>query len=231
MTIPDSSGYHYMMENGSIELPCKPEEERRIVQELTAKAESNLREGNLYYVISSRWFMAWQRYTGQTEGAFPFENHSIPSQSLILSNAEDRPGPIDNSDIIVNGGDNKDDDPQLLRTLEEGRDYVLVPQDVWEKLLKCERKLFLTPLVTILEDAQSGADIDLAVNRMLSPLRRKTFTTSTTTHSTGENGSALCAMEEQTNNSSTQLGSSIQSTEETEPDGMSSREFLPALHY
>ncbi|KAL0331584.1 UNVERIFIED_CONTAM: Ubiquitin carboxyl-terminal hydrolase 10 [Sesamum angustifolium] len=136
MTIPDSSGYHYMMENGSIELPCKPEEERRIVQELTAKAESNLREGNLYYVISSRWFMAWQRYTGQTEGAFPFENHSIQSQSLILSNAEDRPGPIDNSDIIVNGGDNKDDDPQLLRTLEEGRDYVLVPQDVWEKLLK-----------------------------------------------------------------------------------------------
>ncbi|KAK4389635.1 Ubiquitin carboxyl-terminal hydrolase 10 [Sesamum angolense] len=207
MTIPDSSGYHYMMENGSIELPCKPEEERRIVQELTAKAESNFREGNLYYVISSRslrldfplvpgggvrghrlplvklkfcyltswwckkevqiedlelrdatelieclllfllfagckrrfgrmWFMAWQRYTGQTEGAFPFENHSIQSQSLILSNAEDRPGPIDNSDIIVNGGDNKDDDPQLLRTLEEGRDYVLVPQDVWEKLLK-----------------------------------------------------------------------------------------------
>lgn len=54
MTIPDSSGYNYMMENGSIELPCKPEEERRIVQELTAKAESNLREGNLYYVISSR---------------------------------------------------------------------------------------------------------------------------------------------------------------------------------
>ncbi|KAK4421450.1 Ubiquitin carboxyl-terminal hydrolase 10 [Sesamum alatum] len=136
MTIPDSSGNHYMMENGSIELPCKPEEERRIVQELTAKAESNLREGNLYYVISSRWFTAWQRYTGQTEGAFPFEDHSIQSQSLIPSNAEDRPGPIDNSDIIVNGGDNKNDDPQLLRTLEEGRDYVLVPQEVWEKLLK-----------------------------------------------------------------------------------------------
>lgn len=43
---------------------------------------------------------------------------------------------IDNSDLIVNGRDDKDDDPQLLRTLEEGRDYVLVPQEVWEKLGK-----------------------------------------------------------------------------------------------
>lgn len=40
---------------------------------------------------------------------------------------------IDNTDIILDGGDNKDDDPQLLRTLEEGRDYILVPQEVWEK--------------------------------------------------------------------------------------------------
>ncbi|PIN10414.1 Ubiquitin C-terminal hydrolase [Handroanthus impetiginosus] len=136
MTIPDSSGFHYMMENGSIELPCKPEEERRIVQELTAKAESNLREGNLYYVVSSRWFSAWQRYTGQIEGAYPFEAHPMESQSPIPSNTGDRPGLIDNSDIVVNGGDNKDDDPQLLRTLEEGRDYVLVPQEVWEKLSK-----------------------------------------------------------------------------------------------
>lgn len=134
MTIPDSSGYDYMMENGSIELPCKPEEERRIVQELTAKAESNLREGNLYYPISSRWFRAWQRYTGQTDGAYPFAAHPVGSESVIPSRAgEDRPGVIDNTDIIVNGGDNKDDDPQLLRTLVEGHDYILVPQEVWSK--------------------------------------------------------------------------------------------------
>ncbi|KAI3453300.1 hypothetical protein Pfo_009963 [Paulownia fortunei] len=136
MTISDSSGHHYVMENGSIELPCKPEEEKMIVQELTAKAEANLREGNLYYVISSRWFMAWQRYTGKIEGDHPFDGHSIESQSLAPSQTEDRPGPINNSEIVVNGRDNKDDDPQLLRTLEEGRDYVLVPQEVWEKLLK-----------------------------------------------------------------------------------------------
>lgn len=40
---------------------------------------------------------------------------------------------IDNTDIIVDGRDSKDDDPQLLRILEEGGDYVLVPQEVWEK--------------------------------------------------------------------------------------------------
>ncbi|KAL7111065.1 hypothetical protein ACP275_05G064500 [Erythranthe tilingii] len=135
MTIPDSSGYCYMMENGSIELPCKPEEEKRIVQELTAKAEANLREGNLYYVISSRWFMTWQRYTGKIEGDYPFDGHSIESQFTMPSGIEDRPGPIDNNDIVANGMDNEDD-LQLLRTLEEEKDYALVPQEVWDKLFK-----------------------------------------------------------------------------------------------
>lgn len=79
--------------------------------------------------------MAWQRYTGKIEGDYPFDGHSIESQIVTPSNVEDRPGPIDNSDIVVNGVDNKDDDPQLLRTLEEGRHYVLVPEDVWDKLL------------------------------------------------------------------------------------------------
>ncbi|CAA0825439.1 Ubiquitin carboxyl-terminal hydrolase 9 [Striga hermonthica] len=132
MTIPDSSAYSYMMENGSTELPCMPEEERRIVEELTAKAESNQREGNLYFVVCSRWFREWQSYTGLKEGAYPFEDHFIVSRSLIL----DRPGVIDNRGIIESGLDYDVDDPQLLKTLEELRDYVLVPQEVWEKLSK-----------------------------------------------------------------------------------------------
>lgn len=53
-----------------------------------------------------------------------------------MPNTVDRPGPIDNSDIIVRGSDNEDDDPQLLRTLQEGQDYVLVPKDVWERLFE-----------------------------------------------------------------------------------------------
>lgn len=82
-----------------------------------------------------------------------------------------------------------------------------------------ERKLFLTPLVTILEDPQSGEDIDLAVDRMLAPLRRKAFFSSTATHGNGEN-----SMEERMESSGLQLGPTIQSSEESEPEGMSSRE-------
>ncbi|XP_031094447.1 ubiquitin carboxyl-terminal hydrolase 9-like isoform X1 [Ipomoea triloba] len=144
MTIPDSS--YMMMENGSIELPFSPEEEGRIIQELTNKAESSLREGNLFYVISSRWFMAWQRYIGEPLSGYPFDSNGF--QPSLVPNTVDRPGPIDNSDIIERGSDSEDDDPQLLRTLQEGRDYVLVPKDVWERLYEwykggpaCPRKM------------------------------------------------------------------------------------------
>lgn len=52
MTIPDSG---FMMENGSSCLPCPPEEENRVVKDLMNKSEANLKEGNLYYVISNRY--------------------------------------------------------------------------------------------------------------------------------------------------------------------------------
>lgn len=51
MTIPDSGG---MMEDVESCLPCTPEEERSIIRELTEAAESNLKEGNLYYVLSNK---------------------------------------------------------------------------------------------------------------------------------------------------------------------------------
>lgn len=66
-----------------------------------------------------------------------------------------------------------------------------------------ERKLFLTPLVTILEDPLSGVGIDLAVKRMLSPLRRKAFLTSTTGLCGGENGSVFDVLEERMKSSGT----------------------------
>lgn len=45
-----------------------------------------------------------------------------------------RPGPIDNSDIIINGGDSENNELEIERFLVERRDYVLVPGEVWEKL-------------------------------------------------------------------------------------------------
>lgn len=51
MTIPDLEP---MADIGVCDFPCTTEEERRVVTELTNEAEANLKEGNLYFVISNR---------------------------------------------------------------------------------------------------------------------------------------------------------------------------------
>lgn len=52
MTVADSD---FPIDNGASCLPIPPEEEKRIVSELIKKSELNLKEGNLYYVISNRF--------------------------------------------------------------------------------------------------------------------------------------------------------------------------------
>lgn len=52
MTIPNSD---LKIENGVCDLPFTPEEEKRIVSELITESEENLKEGNLYFVISKRF--------------------------------------------------------------------------------------------------------------------------------------------------------------------------------
>lgn len=133
MTIPDSG---CMMENGASCLPHPPEEEDRIVMDLMNKSESNLKEGNLYYVISNRWFTSWKKYVGRGSGESSTDRQlSVSQQSNVVpSKMADRPGPIDNSDIVVDRNDCGCNDLELRRTLHEGVDYVLVPQEVWGKL-------------------------------------------------------------------------------------------------
>ncbi|KAF2313549.1 hypothetical protein GH714_011594 [Hevea brasiliensis] len=129
------------MENGGSCLPCTPEEEKQIVKDLMDEAELNLKEGNSYYVISARWFTTWERYVGQGSDDHVVDMQSSDSQdfAVVSTRITDRPGPISNSDIVENGGDGEDDDLELSRTLLEGRDYVLVPQKVWEKLVQWYR--------------------------------------------------------------------------------------------
>ncbi|PWA90113.1 peptidase C19, ubiquitin carboxyl-terminal hydrolase [Artemisia annua] len=132
MTIADSG--NSMMENESLCLPCTPEDERRIVKEETQKAELNLKEGNLFYVVSNRWFSKWQNYVGEETGESQFKEISIDTEDSPLTKARARPGPIDNTDLLANEGGRDGSDLQLSRTLLEGSDYVLVPQGVWDKL-------------------------------------------------------------------------------------------------
>ncbi|ESQ38494.1 hypothetical protein EUTSA_v10028406mg [Eutrema salsugineum] len=119
MTIPNSADFMV-----DCDFPCTPEEERRIVAELTTESEDNLKEGNLYFVISKRWYASWQKYVEQPTNECSTRE---PSQAS-------RPGPIDNHDIIESASDTSD--PQLRRLLVEGDDYVLVPQEVWKRLVE-----------------------------------------------------------------------------------------------
>ncbi|KAJ6332613.1 hypothetical protein OIU77_008640 [Salix suchowensis] len=139
MTMIDS---RCLMENGGGSggscFPCTPEEEKKIVEEFNREAERDLKEGNLYFVVSSRhkgyvrWFSKWESYVGRG-GVDNLDNgKSLEPQDLDV----ERPGPIDNSDIIECGSSNDGDELELVRTLLEGRDYVLVPKKVWEKLVQ-----------------------------------------------------------------------------------------------
>ncbi|KAK8493757.1 hypothetical protein V6N12_017855 [Hibiscus sabdariffa] len=133
MTIQDSG---FMMEDGVSCLPCTPEEQKRIVTELKTESERNLKEGNLYFVISSSWFRSWERYVRIDADRNLNQSSDYRNSNMASSVVAEMPGPIDNSDIVQNGSDGecKEDEIQLRGMLMEGQDYVLVPQKVWEKL-------------------------------------------------------------------------------------------------
>lgn len=85
-----------------------------------------------------RWFSKWQSYVGFRVGLFSAEEQSSNCQQAngVCSETADRPGPIDNSDIILNSNDCEENSLDIRRMLVEGSDYVLVPQTVWEKLFE-----------------------------------------------------------------------------------------------
>ncbi|XP_018492840.2 putative ubiquitin carboxyl-terminal hydrolase 11 [Raphanus sativus] len=148
-------------------------EERRIVTELISEAEDHLKEGNLYFVISNRWYTSWQICVGQL------------TQESSSSGDVTRPGPIDNHDIIDTQSDASD--PQLRRMLEEGVDYVLVPEQVWKKLFEwykggptIQRKLIcqgfqresycveVYPLCLKLTDSRDGSSATVRLSKQAS---------------------------------------------------------------
>lgn len=78
----------------------------------------------LMFICQCRWYTSWQRFAGL-----------LTEESLSGKPSEvTRPGPIDNHDIIESESDPSD--PQLRKMLEEGVDYALVPQEVWNKLVE-----------------------------------------------------------------------------------------------
>ncbi|KAL4187332.1 hypothetical protein AMTRI_Chr09g18480 [Amborella trichopoda] len=118
-------------------VPLSPAEEARIVKEKTDSAESNLKEGASFYVLSNRWWRSWQEYVGQdarsdlNEGNFSHWEYAKKASSVIAL----RPGSIDNTDLVIDVMD-EGGEMELRRSLEEGHDYVLVPDDVWKQLFE-----------------------------------------------------------------------------------------------
>ncbi|KAG2270226.1 hypothetical protein Bca52824_064781 [Brassica carinata] len=154
-------------ESMGCDFPCTLEEERRIVTELMSEAEDQLKEGNLYFVISNRWYTSWKRCVSQEASEVT------------------RPGPIDNHDIIDSESDASD--PQLLKNLEDAVDYVLVPEQVWKKLVEwykggppIERKLIsqgfhsksysveVYPLCLKLTDSRDGSSSIIRLSKQAS---------------------------------------------------------------
>ena len=46
--------------------------------------------------------MAWQRYIGKIEDDYPFDSSSVGPSSVASSSTKHRPGPIDNTDLVIN---------------------------------------------------------------------------------------------------------------------------------
>ncbi|KAJ4847032.1 hypothetical protein Tsubulata_018065 [Turnera subulata] len=117
-----------LMEKKENNAEAEPDHQRQMVKYLTDDAERDLREGNLYYVVSARWFSRWESFVGREE------RQTEPCDSG--DGEVERPGPIDNSDIIQTAISSSEGEPELAMDLLEGRDYVLLPHQVWEKLFQ-----------------------------------------------------------------------------------------------
>lgn len=75
-----------------------------------------------------RWWMEWQQYVG-------FDHSDVNSSQSVFS-IPCRPGEIDNSCLVLNEALTQSNELDLKEGLQEGQDYILVPQEVWKKLLE-----------------------------------------------------------------------------------------------
>ncbi|KAG9451951.1 hypothetical protein H6P81_004855 [Aristolochia fimbriata] len=109
-------------------------EERETIEQLSQTTE---REGHVYYLLSCRWWRDWERYVGLAENAHPVHKKFSHPQHLNAEIAySPRPGPIDNSGLAMSQKDDKDGEQDPCKPLTEGVDYILVSQEVWEKLFE-----------------------------------------------------------------------------------------------
>lgn len=86
--------------------------------------------------IFNRWWQHWVEYVNQDQSNNLNDTFSLSDHyELVDSSALKRPAGIDNSGLIYDAA-SEDTNPviEIHDTLLEGRDYILLPQEVWNQL-------------------------------------------------------------------------------------------------
>ncbi|XP_058749243.1 ubiquitin carboxyl-terminal hydrolase 5-like isoform X2 [Vicia villosa] len=115
-----------------------PDEERIIIRDIALSVQTNIKEGDTFFIITQRWWQHWIEYVNQDQTNPSYDGSSFHEHSDLASlSALKRPAGIDNYDLIDNtGSEDSTTSIQIHDTLLEGRDYVLLPQVVWDQLFK-----------------------------------------------------------------------------------------------
>lgn len=118
-----------------------PEEEKAAISEITEAAEANMKEGDIYYLLNFRWWKDWLEYVCQDATSTSKDtsvHHPKPYEHLSsVPTLPKRPPSIDNSDLVVDlKCEDSNVEPEIHDTLMEGRDYILLPQNVWRQFHK-----------------------------------------------------------------------------------------------
>ncbi|KAJ8759951.1 hypothetical protein K2173_010807 [Erythroxylum novogranatense] len=111
-----------------------PEEERVLIRDIAMTAETNSSEGDSFYLITQRWWQSWIEYVNQEQQNGINDGSSSLEHSDPVCSSK-RPASIDNSDLIYDGtSEDSNISIEIQDSLLEGRDYVLLPQEVWSQL-------------------------------------------------------------------------------------------------
>ncbi|VVA35066.1 PREDICTED: ubiquitin carboxyl-terminal hydrolase [Prunus dulcis] len=124
------------MRSRSRSMELSPEEERILIRDIALAAEANSKEGDIFYLLTQRWWQHWIDYVNQDQPNNPNDVSFVSEHydSAGSSNLK-RPAGIDNSDLIYDAASaDTNSGIDIHDTLLEGRDYVLLPQEVWNQL-------------------------------------------------------------------------------------------------
>ncbi|XP_027349722.1 ubiquitin carboxyl-terminal hydrolase 5 isoform X2 [Abrus precatorius] len=115
-----------------------PDEERIMIRDIALASQANSKEGDTFFLITQRWWQHWIEYVNQDQTNTSYDGSSLSEHcDLANSSALKKPAGIDNSDLIDDAvSEDSGTGIEIHDTLLEGRDYVLLPQEVWNQLFR-----------------------------------------------------------------------------------------------